>query len=325
MAMTAATAVDGGRANAAAIRRNQWNSTGGATGITTPGDLKVTALSVPGTAVNIAPGGGTIASTYPTAGKCESYGVNNDATFQVQIPGGMPADMNWAVIIRIDDYHYNGGTKPTDPKTALYNKPDVVFAANLGALIDPYLLLATVWVPKNKATITNDMITDRREVTAPRTKLVPRTNALLDSETEQLTNTTDAGERFPNAGGLQRIDVPYWATRMVVTAHLDGMLVTAAKCTGRLWIAWGDDDGSGVYFVEKTQEASYASEANANASRIDKRVSDYVAIPAKYRGRSNVAFATMGRVVTGQGPTMDGLSEVSLDVWFEEVADPSYT
>lgn len=324
MAETVAWAVEGGRADAASARRVLWNATKGASGITTQTDLKVTALTTPGGAVNVAPGGAVIASTYGTAGKTESYGVNNAATKQVQIPGGRASDANWAVICRINDWNFNNGSEPSDPLDENYWLIDVVFAANLVDLIDPYILLATVYVPANTAAITNAMITDKRNMANPRTEFHQITNALTAGETETLTNTTTAGERFPNAGGLQRLDIPSWATRASIAVRWSSLLLDSAASTGRLWVEWGADAGGG-HFANKTQEFSYAGEASTAKHRVGAEVADYVAIPAELRGQSQVAFAAMGRKVTGVGATMDSLTGMVYQIMFEEVPDPSYT
>ena len=53
-------AIDGARTSAARARQAQYDATGGAEGVSRPGDLKVSALDVPGLGVQIAGGGALI-------------------------------------------------------------------------------------------------------------------------------------------------------------------------------------------------------------------------------------------------------------------------
>src|SRR5690625_812668 len=108
--------VGGGFEHSAEVMRAMLAaSTSGAEGIVTPGDMKVQPLSVPGTAVRVAPGNALIRNSYG-GGQAQTYAARSSSQTEVPIretgSSGSRADL---IVARIDDPTYDGGT--FDPNT----------------------------------------------------------------------------------------------------------------------------------------------------------------------------------------------------------------
>ena len=321
MALLPAFAVDGGRGPASMFRGMLWASTSGATGVVQAGDLRVTPLSTPGTAVNVGPGGALAASRYTGASRAETYGVVNDATVQLAIPAtGSSGGRTDYIILKIDDWHFSGGSQPADPLAATYCS--VVRVSSLSGINHPYVPLAKLTIPASTGTITNAMIKDLREVALPRTQRVLRPNAIVASETETLTSKT--GEYFPNAGGTQMVDIPSWATRVKIRADWLMVKIPKGKVRGNIWVGFGDWNGSrwGGPATQSQEFTFTDTDQSPGDTRQTWTVVDDLYIPSNLRGRE-VHFQMWGKLVDAGRPVIDASSGSSLDLLFEEVADPS--
>ena len=320
MALLPAFAVDGGRGPASMFRGMLWASTSGATGVVQAGDLRVTPLSTPGTAVNVGPGGALAASRYTGASRAETYGVVNDATIPVAIPPtSSGAGRTDYIILKVDDWHFSGSPQPDDPLGAAYCSFERV--TSLTGINYPYVPLAKITIPASTGTITSSMITDLREVALPRTQRVLRPNALIWSEEETLTSKT--GEYFPNAGGAQTVPIPSWATRVKIRADWFMVRVPKGAVDGRIWVGFGDWNGTRWGAPDtQSQEFAFNNADTGGDCRQSWAVVDDLYIPANLRGR-DVHFQMWGKVFSTVRPVIDGISGSSLDLLFEEVADPS--
>lgn len=319
MALLPAYAVDGGRGPAFMFRTALWASTSGANGIVLPWDLRVSALATPGGSVNVGPGGALI-SAYSTSSRAQSYAVYNDATMQVAIPAtGSGAGRTDYLILRVDDWHYTGAQAPANPLDALYCSVQRV--SSLTGITYPYVPLAKIVIPASTGTITNAMITDLRQVAVPMQHRVLRVNATLKPETETLTSTNR--EYFPNAGGQQLVDIPSWATRVVVRADWLSLYLPAGNSTGNVWVGFGDWDGT--KFDIESRRFAYNNPQSGGDVRTAVTVVDDLYVPAKYRGRTNVTFQMWGQRTAGTGAKVDQMSGSSLDLLFLGTADPSTT
>lgn len=322
-----AWAVTDGEVSAEVGRSLAWMASSGASGVGLPLDMKVRALTAPAGQVTIARGGAVVATTYPTAlTPAESYVTASDGTDILDIPptGSAAGGRTDYVILRVRDWHFDSSLpEPTDKAAATYCSFERV--SSLDSITAPYIPLAKIVIPPNTTAITPSMITDLRKVANPRTLRVLRVNALYISETETLKAGGVLGENFPNAGGTQRIDIPSWATYMVLVATWDGLRYPGGgDCYGRLWTSWGDWDDTAKKRAFASQQGAFDF-STGSAMRADKAVRDYIYIPKAMRGRQNVGFSAMGRVLTSTRPTMDSLSSVSLDILFQALADPSDT
>ena len=320
MGLIPAYAVDGGRINAAMLRTVLWASTSGASGIVRATDLRVSALAVPGTKVNINPGAALLANRFSGSSGTQSYAAASDGVTQLDIPAtGSSGGRTDFIILRIDDWHFTGAQAPVDPVNALYCSFQRV--SSLTGLNYPYVALAKIVIPASTGTITNAMITDLRKVALPRTERVVRVNAMVIPETETVSNAT-TGEYFPNAGGAQTVSIPPWATRVKIRATWHGMVMPGGNCQGRMWVSFGDWDGKS--WGAKSQEFAWDNVANANTYRLDVSAVDDMPVPPALRGR-DVRFQMWGRKLssTSVGARMDQNSGATLDLLFEEIADSS--
>lgn len=322
MAFEPTLAVHGANGTAAQMRRFIYQSSGGARGITLPGDLRVTATGTPSGSVNIARGSGV--APLPSSWRPgESYMVANASAdlFDIQATGSAGGRTEY-VIVKVLDHNFDDSPEPADPENDNGAHVEVASVASLSNLNFPYVPLAKLTIPKSTATITNAMITDIRKVANPRREVVLRSNALYLTETETLTQTRDDGEFFPNAGGVQQIDIPSWATRCIIRWTLHSVRMPATNAWGRHWVGWGDL-ATATRRENNTQEFGYDTGGAGTAYRTDLSGSDDRYIPVAYRGRSQVQFNIFARKISGAGPVMDAMSGVSMEVTFLEVADAS--
>ena len=317
MALTPAYAVDGGRVPAQMLRMMAWAATGGGNGIVRPGDLKVTALATPGGSVNIGAGGALAVTRYSGASGAQTYAAYNDATAALAIPAtGSGAGRTDYIILRVDDWHFDGSQAPADPLAALYCSFQRVSAL---PTTYPYVPLAKITIPASTGTITNAMITDLRVMARPRRQRVLLATPTIASGTETLSSTSR--EYFPNQGGQKLVDIPDWATRVAIRADWIQVVMAAGNVQGAVWVGFGDWDGT--KFEVETQTFGFDNVQAANASRATVTAADELVIPAKYRGRSNVTFQMWARRNgTGNvGLKIDQWSGACLDLEFKEVAD----
>lgn len=320
MTLSPAWAVDGGRVPASVARMLAWAATNGSNGVVQATDLAVTALPVPGGAVNVAPGGALMVNRFGGRAQAQTYVTANDATIQVTIPATSSTARTDYLILRVDDWHFDSSQQPDNPLDATYCSLQRV--TSLTGIAYPYVPLAKITIPASTGTITPAMITDLRQVANPRTKRVLRPNALIWSEKETLTVTTAQGEYWPNKGGGQDVVIPEWATRVKIRADWLSVLVPAGDVQGRVWVSFGDWDGKS--WGKASQDFAFDNVAGSSPNRQNFAVVDEMPIPANLRGRS-VHFQAWAKKLGTTGPVIDGLSGFILDLTFEELADSSTT
>lgn len=314
-------AVDGAKHSAAVARTLAYASTSGAEGIVEPADLSVRATQTPSGAVRVAPGGIAILNRAPNGGQ-QAYTARNVSETLVEVQptgsGGGRTDYVWAHII---DPEY-GGQFPENPQTAQYFFLTASASQPEG---NGWYRLARIDIPASTATITQSMITDLREVANPRVHDVWRPRALVTADTETLTVTTEVGEYFPNSGGPQSIYIPEWATRALIRVEWMDVRYGAGNAWGQKWLEFGPYDGPSQR-ERSTQKYQFDTPAADNVSRANWIVVDDVAIPAAYRGTTQL-FVPKARRIGGvtNSIQVDGLSGMNLQVRFLEVADPSTT
>lgn len=303
MALMPAYAVNGGAGPAAMFRREAWVSAQGATGVTRGTDLRVTATAVPSNQVQIMPGGGSICDGYRVG---EGYIVANtavDGDALVDVPAqGSSGPRTDYLGIRVEDPEF-GGQEPGDPLTAKYNRP--VLLSSLSGITYPFLPLASITLPANTATITQDMITDLRQVANPRSRRFVRT---WNPDTTTL-NSSD-WRTFP-AKASWDVDVPEWATHAIVLAIWTGLAVTDGNVIGDVRA-----EVAGV----KTQATAFNYLAQGG-DRQTIGASGTLAIPAARRGTSQTVMAEGRRRGGNTNISADGNSSFHLDVEFVENPD----
>lgn len=323
--------VGGGAQHSPEVARElAWVATSGASGIVNALDLQVQALPVPGTSVNVMPGGAVIENLYP-GGAQQSYIARNESLTAVSVA---PTDSYGArsdlLVLRIDDPQY-GGTAPSDPTVGPYVRFEMITnVADTATTIPnqdyPAIPLARIDIPASTATIEQSMITSLRKMAVPRSLEVLRIHASLDGDAGlTLSSTSDAGEWFPNAGGNQDIDIPEWAVRAQIEASWLNMPVGAGgNPWGSMWVEFGPYTAPSR--ETSTQRFSYDTNSTTNNQRVDWHIADDVYVPPEYRGTTQ-GFTMYANIATGYSgsvkPSLDSRSGVIMRVKFLEQPDLS--
>lgn len=310
-------------------RRLAFMASSGATGITLPGDLRVTALPTPGGAVRILPGGGPIANTY-SGGSGQSYVVSNPTSTDLSIPAtGSGGGATRYVIVRIDDPQY-GGAVPADPANGPYVK--ATYVSTLSGITYPYMPLAKIVQPANTATITQSMITDMREMAMPREKTVVYARPNITGDAGLVLNGRQAwpdGEWFPNVGGqdnngIHYIDIPKWATRMEIRAEWIAVRLGAKAGYGDCWVTYGPG-GLTETPTYATQSFAWDADEGSNVYRANWILHDEKPVLSAWRGTTQpfvLRANKRGSATTYPGSVeLTATSGVVLSVRFQEVAD----
>lgn len=304
----------------------------GATGVVEPTDFAVSALPTPGSAVRAVQGTGVIKSTYPGV-VGQSYVVQEQSheDIPVEATGSASAVKKYVYVI-IQDHQYAGPT-PESVENGPYNFYEV--SASLPQF-QPYMLLAEINQPKSTATITNDMIIDRRELAMPRRQPLTfaRPRVLEDqSEPNQylVQKTSTGGEKFPGGNGEPnafRVDVPEWATRILIDASWMSVLYrNGTNPWGRYWIEYGLSQGSwpnNQQYEFATQQFAFDS-PSGNNMRTDWRLMSSQHLPTKLRGKTMIVSFMAGRNDTGanNAVSMDYLSGLGMHITFVQTTlDP---
>lgn len=312
-------AINGATHTADTMRSAYYAQTGGTEGVTRVGDFKVTALPVPGAAVRIAPGGGTLRNRYP-GGAGQSYSPRAGSATDLPVSAtGSSGGATRYVIVRIDDPQYGG-----QGAGGKYVYPTLVNSVT--GLDYPFIVLARIDQPANTATITNAMITDLRKVARPQRWTEQRIHALTAGQDSTLSHTgayPDSGMTWPPAAEAAwgEIPIPEWATRMRLVMSWSGVRAPAGNAFGWTWIQVAPTVNPANV---KTQAVRYDTTGSNNSSRIFIMAADERPVPAALRGTSQKFYPRANvdaAVAAGSRLVLDGGSLVKLDVEFLEVAD----
>lgn len=313
--------VHGAKHSADVFRQTLHDSTSGAEGISLPSNLRVRQTNTPSAQVRVAPGGLLINNTY-SGGAGQSYAGRVASETLVTVPASdSTGSKSWYIIFRTQDPQF-GGPAPTDPLVGPYSFLECVSTS--ATVSDPHYRLAKVVVPASTATVTSAMITDLREMANPRIRVVNRARPSVATDTAMVLNST-TGEFFPGnagaSGGTQEIDVPVWATRMIVEAMWIGVEYSAGTNSyGKYWIEYGINADKYI-----TQDFAFNSPGTAaDGMRANWPLSDDRHVPVAMRGNTGVFSFVAKRDSPSTGrASMDRLSGLSLKVTFLEEPDQS--
>ncbi|QXO14552.1 minor tail protein [Arthrobacter phage Kaylissa] len=213
-----------------------YSAVGGAEGLVTAEDLKVSPLAVPGGGVQIAPGAALIRNR-AAGGDLQTYVARLPETDTVTIAAtGSGAGRTDLIVAQIEDPYMAGEPwqEPVDPKVGPYVYTRVIPNVPAGTKrlqdVPGYsgrsaITLARVTLPASTGTVTAGMITDLRALARPRTERRMTTVFPAGART--------AGNKLPTSGyaswpltSAQRpaVQIPEWATRIDIVVHLSGVL-----------------------------------------------------------------------------------------------------
>ena len=292
-----------------------YAATSSAEGIVGVGDLRVSALSVPGASVNVAPGAALIRDR-SAGGDQQTYVARLISQDTVGIAAtdssGGRSDL---IVARVEDPFSPGETwdEPADPTTGQYvytrvipNVPpttETVEELGLGYSAIP---LARVDIPASTATIQDNMVTDLREVAQPRTKRWVRAFAPSGDYLTQGSFTV-----WPGQSGWE-LKVPEWATRAVIVATWAGIKVADGNAWGGLRVILGSTTTPGT---------GYNIDAGNQTDRFTAVATADIHIPQSDRG-TYVTLDLQGYKNNGSSGSVqaDSYASVSIDVDFREEA-----
>lgn len=306
MAQLPAFAVDGGTVPASMARRMTHAVSGGANGIIAPGDLKVTALSTAGGAVQIARGGAICRARTTGAHEDESYVIAQDSAYTLPVPATGGTARTEYIIARVMDWHFTGDPAPANPTTALYW--EFTRVSTLTGITTPYVPLAKLTIPANTSAITNGMITNLRELALPR-----RAMAMGFYHPTTMTVFTTSYKTV----GTINIEVPEWATYMRFKGDFDGIGVLGG---------WAQGSVSILTLSQASQATAYKVEGDSNFTvRTSTASVGHVNIPPAARGtivpfEFRARATQVGPASATVTPRVDGHSSLTLLVEFEERA-----
>ena len=327
-------AIGGGAENPVeGARQNTYAATKGGRGVITPTDMKVTALPVPGSAVRVHMGSCVSPNYYlpaPYFG-CQSYSLTEESSTDVEIPAtGSAGGATRYLIARVMDPQY-GGQQPEDVANGPYTKYALV--SSITGLKYPFVELARIKQPANTGTITQDMITDIREVANPNHDWAvfarPRVVADNSAGMNLTVTNADGGEYFPGGDGSSngfRTLVPEWATRVAIDARWSSVSYAGGKdLRGFYWVEFGDQYRERTWpgkrqFEFATQKFAFNSPNTNDHKRGNWNLMDAVVVPRKLRGKMCTFVFKAGR--TGQtGVSMDEYTGVGMKLDFFETSD----
>ncbi|WP_030777675.1 hypothetical protein [Streptomyces sp. NRRL S-920] len=232
---------------------------GGGEGIVAPPDLVVTALEVPGSAVQVSTGAMIAARPRSGAGG-EAYAARLPIADLADIePTSADGPRSDLVIARIED-PYGGETwpLPEDPAVGPYVHTRVISDVPPGTTslqdvdaASTAVTLARIDVPASTSVITQGMITDLRHLARPRSHTVRRYLHSVWPNPDDVGLLTDTWEDFP-LGARWQEPAPPWATHVTVHAHLTGVLhADATEASVRLRVIVGEQVGGSFPLVSQ--------------------------------------------------------------------------
>lgn len=311
--------IDGSQVTGEMLRRALYASTGGNTGISRPGDLKVTAQTTPGSTIRVARGGGVIATSFSDADPGQSYAVSNTASTSIAVPANTgTVTKTWHVIYKVRDPQYQGEVIPSNPATDSYG--DLLVVDTLPSA-RPYLYLAQLKVPGQTATITNAMITDKRQLAQPRTERILKARAINTDDTQTLTESNPAAnfKDFPASEDFEMY-VPEWVRQFrVVVTYYNFKIVTPGTNRSAFTVDMKLPSGANL----KTLNPGYSnvSSNDTGTNRTTTGLADTFTIPAEWRGQT-IRVIPRGRKVSGnRNVTLDTSSAYTIDIEMVEAPD----
>lgn len=282
-------------------RRLVYALSGGAQGISRPGDLKVVPLAVPGNGARVVTGSALIKSNYQ-GGETQTYmgTAYREQQFSTVPTGSSPStgrsDM---VVLRVED-PFAAGSPWDDPAESDIASADYVHVRVIsgvpstarkltdvpGHANDTAIPLARIDFPPSTGTVTSAMIVDLRSVARPESEMfrhrevAPNTNSDLSSA---------AGVQWPPVGVW--VNVPEWATHVWCTGEVVGAVAVNSAVSGDLWLRFGPT---------LTTAVTSFNEQGSFGSRITYPVGSKIAIPPALRGTS-VQIVPFGKRNGGSG------------------------
>ena len=272
---------------------------GGADGIASINDLKVTATPTPSGAVRVAPGVANMVSRYP-GGAGQAYVGRIPQTTSVAIaPNNTSSPRYDLVYARILDPQYQTvtGFDPANPNDTVFFRLAVFQGTtatydNISGYPWPGIPLAQITMPPNTATVTNAQITDARFLSSPKTHVDMETVFPGSDLNASRTGYQWWGSPFPG------VQVPLWANQVHITIHLSGIEYTGTNSVGTLGVmsTFGGINDTQNTIVRATSESSVQRFSHTHMARFS--------IPSSLRGERNVQLRLRAQQTVPTGSTL---------------------
>ena len=280
------------------------------------GDLKVVPLAVPGAGVNVNPGIGIVPCrasgmvdqfyigripTQDTAGVTATGAGATRTDLVAYVVRGLPdtgyvapPDLAVGPYVRVEVLA-NVGAAGTLPAPVTNKATAKAYLAAQGLSAIP---LALVVQPVSNATVTAGMITDLRTVARPR-----RERRQWSVQPAAVANLSTVSPSFQDWVLSQAVDVPAWATSVIVTAQVRCRLDRSTAsvngtAAGYLRLRLGGSAAAPVAVSQTVAYDEFAAFADGTA-RLTVDISDTIAVPASLRGQTGVTLALSGNKSSG--------------------------
>ncbi|MFI8085927.1 hypothetical protein ACIF6L_34695 [Kitasatospora sp. NPDC086009] len=277
----------------------------GAEGVTSGGDLKVRALTVPGSKVQVGDGSGIAKGRMdPWQGH---YSFYNIGTFNVDIAPTGSSPRSDMVCVRILDPEYEGGRDPMNDATVEFAvAPNVGDSATMPPAGWTGIPLARVDMPPGTSVITADMVKDLRFMANPRRdrRVFPKIGAPYDP----IAYTDDTWQDWPSAA-IWQLTIPPWAVKAIVRTNLSGLRVSGGSVFADLRHLLASTAGA---------DSQIDDDGGTGFRRMNHEIGDELVIPEELRGTTQT-LKIQTRVHNDPG-TLDtnSATRLFLDVEWQE-------
>jgi hypothetical protein len=289
-------------------------------GILRSTDLKVTAFGTPGAGVNISPGACSMLAR--GAGQTNELYIARMASLDTVgiAPTGAGAGRSDLIIGRVEDPNVSGSPWPAPPSVAagpyVYTRVVSGVPAGTRSVLDLNLgysavTLARIDLPASTATVLPAHVVDLRKLASP--KRDRRLYTVNPSVAVSLTSATMAAWF-----GSWAVDVPTWATRVVIALTIGGIRHSRSSTT-----VAGTANGAvrAAFGTIATQQASYDVETTpANiVARYMIGAADTLSVPSAMRGTTQTLTIQGSRVGGNVAVQADSSTFAWADVEFQEI------
>ena len=282
-------------------------ATGGAAGVVSPTDMRVTQLPAATDKVRVAAGACIVPNTEAVQ---QSYALRAPSITDLNVtPTGSVAGRSDMVVAYVSDPQFTGEAIPDGEEA---DWPYVNFALIEGVSAGattvpatfefPAIPLARLDLPINTAAVTQGMIADLREVAVPK-----RSRDLYNTQPSAASSLTSSSFVAWTPQANRNIRIPEWATQVKVVGTVAGARAYQSALVGLVRFKLGTLIG---------QEVAVDMDAETRHTVI---TSDTFAIPADLRG-TTLTLSLDAKRLSGTGTLFtDAYSTVLWDVEFLEV------
>lgn len=316
--------VGGGAVHSPEVARTlAYAATGGAQGVVTPGDLKVTATAVPGSTVQVAPGAVVIVNR-AAAQTNQSYVARVSTADSVAVsPTNSSGGRTDLIVAQIEDPWLSGEPwqDPANPAVGPYVFTRVIPNVPVGTTrlqdVSGYegrtaVTLARVTIPANTATITNAMITDLRSLARPRSERQIVAGTPTDAT---VTLSTGAWLPFPTTP-ITGIVIPSWATHAAIRTETTIKFISGdAYANYRMFMGPAGQQPDSMLYSDMVIDATATTSSNQYRQPFIMPSNGYWQIPPALRGTT----VQISGIVRAKNQSGGKIGTAASDYYFADI------